>query len=116
LHAIELPDELAERSLRLAQALGLAFAGIDLKLTPNKQAVACYLAGTPGEPVHCLDHRVGYPVSLVLAYCSSWMNNWLCSVLTSCCLLSVLAYMKLSTPTICSHISGTVTTLLLTLG
>jgi len=73
LHAIELPDELAERCLRLAQALGLAFAGIDLKLTPDKQAycfevnpspafsyyaahtgqpiaqaVACYLAGTPG--------------------------------------------------------------------
>ena len=37
MHAIELPDELVERSLRLAQALGLAFAGIDLKLTPNKQ-------------------------------------------------------------------------------
>ena len=73
LHAMELPDELAERCLRLAQALGLAFAGIDLKLTPDKHAycfevnpspafsyyeahtgqpiahaVACYLAGTPG--------------------------------------------------------------------
>ena len=73
MHAIGLPDELAERCLRLAQALGLAFAGIDLKLTPDKQAycfevnpspafsyyeahtgqpiaqaVACYLAGTRG--------------------------------------------------------------------
>ena len=73
LHAMELPDELAERCLRLVQALGLAFAGIDLKLTPDKHAycfevnpspafsyyeahtgqpiahaVACYLAGTPG--------------------------------------------------------------------
>ena len=70
---MELPDELAERCLRLAQALGLAFAGIDLKLTPDRQvycfevnpspafsyyeahtgqpiahAVARYLAGTPG--------------------------------------------------------------------
>jgi len=35
---MELPDDLAERCLRLAQALGLAFAGIDLKLTPDQHA------------------------------------------------------------------------------
>jgi hypothetical protein len=35
--AMVLPDALAGRCLRLAHALGLAVAGIDLKLTPDQQ-------------------------------------------------------------------------------
>ena len=78
LHAIALPDELAERCLRLAQALGLAFAGIDLKLTPDKRLLLLRLnlspasayGGHTGQPahawrathgvrlLHCLDYRV----------------------------------------------------------
>lgn len=41
LQAIELPKTLAERCTRLSQALGLAFAGIDLKITPDNQ-VYCF--------------------------------------------------------------------------
>lgn len=39
--AIELPGELAERCVRLSHALGLVFAGIDLKITPDNQ-VLCF--------------------------------------------------------------------------
>jgi hypothetical protein len=38
LHAIELTDVLAKRYPRLAQALGPAFPGTDLKLTPDNHA------------------------------------------------------------------------------
>jgi glutathione synthase/RimK-type ligase-like ATP-grasp enzyme len=41
LYAVELPAELAERCVRLAATLGLAFAGIDLKITPAYQ-VYCF--------------------------------------------------------------------------
>jgi hypothetical protein len=37
----ELPRELAQRCLQLSQALGLAFAGIDLKITPHNE-VYCF--------------------------------------------------------------------------
>lgn len=37
LEAIELPTELSEKCVNLAQALGLAFAGIDLKISPAKE-------------------------------------------------------------------------------
>jgi glutathione synthase/RimK-type ligase-like ATP-grasp enzyme len=35
LHAINLSDDLAERCVNLTRALGLSFAGIDLKITPE---------------------------------------------------------------------------------
>lgn len=38
LEAIALPDELSEKCVTLANALDLAFAGIDLKMTPAKEA------------------------------------------------------------------------------
>lgn len=41
LEAMELPDELAEKCVKLSGALGLAFAGIDLKITPDNR-VYCF--------------------------------------------------------------------------
>jgi glutathione synthase/RimK-type ligase-like ATP-grasp enzyme len=41
LRAIQLPDETAERCVALARGLGLAFAGIDLKITPAGE-VYCF--------------------------------------------------------------------------
>lgn len=35
LRAVEIPEDLAKKCIALAQALGLAFAGIDLKITPE---------------------------------------------------------------------------------
>lgn len=41
LKAIELSDELTERCIRLSRALGLSFAGIDLKIAPDNK-VYCF--------------------------------------------------------------------------
>lgn len=41
LQAMQLPDELAERCIRLSRGLGLAFAGIDLRITPESH-VYCF--------------------------------------------------------------------------
>ncbi len=60
LAATELPDELAERCVRLAGALGLDFAGIDLKITPEGEAFCfevnpspafSYYEGQTGQPI-----------------------------------------------------------------
>ena len=55
LHAIELPDALADRCLRLAQGLELTFAGIELKLTPDNQT-------------YCLEVNLSPAFSLYEAY------------------------------------------------
>jgi len=41
LEPIDLPDELSDRCIRLSQSLGLPFAGIDLKITPDNK-VYCF--------------------------------------------------------------------------
>lgn len=60
LTSTELSDELAERCLRLSKVLGLAFAGIDLKITPegrifcfevNPSPAYSYYEGNTGQPI-----------------------------------------------------------------
>ena len=65
LHAIELPDALAERCLGLAQALGLAFAGIDLKLTPDNQ-VYCFEVN-PSPAFSYYEAHTGQPIAQAVA-------------------------------------------------
>lgn len=48
LRAIELDEELADRCVRLAQALNLPFAGIDLKITPDDQVYCFEVNPSPG--------------------------------------------------------------------
>ena len=47
LEAVEIDDELAERCLRLSTALGLEFAGIDLKITPEGRAYCLEVNACP---------------------------------------------------------------------
>jgi glutathione synthase/RimK-type ligase-like ATP-grasp enzyme len=48
LRAVELEDDLAEKCVRLTGALGLAFAGIDLKITPEEQIYCFEVNPSPG--------------------------------------------------------------------
>jgi glutathione synthase/RimK-type ligase-like ATP-grasp enzyme len=62
LRGIELPDRVVERCVMMADGLGLAFAGIDLKLTPDGE-VYCfevnpcpafsYFEANTGQPIAC---------------------------------------------------------------
>jgi len=60
LREVELSDELAEMCVNLSQGLGLAFAGIDLKITPehhvycfevNPSPAFSYYQGNTGQPI-----------------------------------------------------------------
>jgi glutathione synthase/RimK-type ligase-like ATP-grasp enzyme len=60
MEAIELPDQWAQRCVNLAHGLGLAFAGIDLKITPDNQIfcfevnpcpVFSYYEANTGQPI-----------------------------------------------------------------
>ena len=60
LREVELSDELAEMCVSLAEGLGLAFAGIDLKITPdnrvfcfevNPSPAFSYYEGNTGQPI-----------------------------------------------------------------
>lgn len=48
LRAVELEDDLAEKCVSLAAELGLAFAGIDLKITPDEQIYCFEVNPSPG--------------------------------------------------------------------
>lgn len=65
LKAIELPDELAERCVRLSQALGLAFAGIDLKIPPDNQ-VYCFEVN-PCPAFSYYEANTGQPIAQAVA-------------------------------------------------
>lgn len=65
LQAIELPKELAERCIRLAQALGFAFAGIDLKITPDNQ-VYCFEVN-PSAAFSYYEAHAGQPIARAVA-------------------------------------------------
>jgi hypothetical protein len=65
LKAADLPDELAERCVRLSQALGLAFAGIDLKITPDNQ-VFC-LEVNPSPAFNYYEANTGQPIAQAVA-------------------------------------------------
>lgn len=65
LEAVELADDLAERCVRLARALELPFAGIDLKITPNDD-VYC-LEVNPSPAYSYYEGHTGQPISEALA-------------------------------------------------
>lgn len=65
LKAVTLPDELAERCLKLSQALGLPFAGIDLKLTPDHR-VFCFEVN-PSPAFSYYETNTGQPIARAVA-------------------------------------------------
>jgi hypothetical protein len=62
---VDLPDELAERCLRLAAALGLPFSGIDLKLTPSGEAFCFEVNPSPAFSYY--ESNTGQPIARALA-------------------------------------------------
>ncbi len=62
-HAID--DELAARCLALAAALGLDFAGIDLRLTPEGEPYC--LEVNPSPAYSAFEAATGQPIALALA-------------------------------------------------
>ena len=70
LSAIELSDELAERCVRLAAALELPFAGIDLKVTAEGEVFCFEVNPSPGYTYY--QTHTGQPIATALArYLSS---------------------------------------------
>jgi hypothetical protein len=59
------PDELAEKCVRLCEALGLAFAGIDLRITPDHQ-VYCFEVN-PSPAFSYYEAHTGQPIAHALA-------------------------------------------------
>lgn len=65
LEATELPAALAEKCLRLARSLGLAFAGIDLKITPQGE-VYCFEVN-PSPAFSYYEANTGQPIAEAVA-------------------------------------------------
>jgi len=65
LKAIELSDELTERCIRLSRALGLSFAGIDLKIAPDNR-VYCFEVN-PSPAFSYYEADTGQPIAQAVA-------------------------------------------------
>lgn len=65
LREIDLSDELAERCVNLGSGLGLAFAGIDLKITPENH-VYCFEVN-PSPAFSYYESQTGQPISHAVA-------------------------------------------------
>ena len=65
LREVDLSDELAEMCVRLAEGLGLAFAGIDLKITPENR-VYCFEVN-PSPAFSYYEGNTGQPISRAVA-------------------------------------------------
>jgi hypothetical protein len=65
LSAVELTDEWRERCVALSRALGLEFAGIDLKLTPSGE-VYCFEVN-PCPAFSYYEHATGQPIAEAIA-------------------------------------------------
>ena len=65
LRATELSDDLAERCVRLSESLGLAFAGIDLKITPEGE-VYCFEVN-PSPAYSYYEANTGQPIAAAVA-------------------------------------------------
>jgi glutathione synthase/RimK-type ligase-like ATP-grasp enzyme len=65
LAAVQLADDLAERCLALAAGLGLPFAGIDLKITPDGQ-VYCFEVN-PSPAYSYYELNTGQPIARAVA-------------------------------------------------
>jgi glutathione synthase/RimK-type ligase-like ATP-grasp enzyme len=66
LQKFTLPDALAQRCLGLSRALGLAFAGIDLKLTPRGE-VYCFEVN-PSPAFSYYEAHTGQPIARAVAH------------------------------------------------
>jgi len=65
IHAVELPDDVAERCLRIADALGLVWTGIDLRRTPD--GIHVFLEANPSPMFLGFEARTGLPLCETLA-------------------------------------------------
>jgi hypothetical protein len=65
LSAAELNDDLSEKCIRLAEALELPFAGIDLKLTPAGEVFCFEVNSSPGYPYY--ESHTGQPIAMAVA-------------------------------------------------
>ena len=66
LREVELSHELTQRCIALTKALGLVFAGIDLKITPDNQ-VFCFEVN-PSPAFSYYESHTGQPISSAVAY------------------------------------------------
>lgn len=65
LSAVKLPDRVSERCVQMAEGLGLAFAGIDLKLTPDGE-VYCFEVN-PCPAFSYFEANSGQPIAMAVA-------------------------------------------------
>jgi glutathione synthase/RimK-type ligase-like ATP-grasp enzyme len=65
LREVELSDELAEMCINLAAGLGLAFAGIDLKITPDRR-IFCFEVN-PSPAFSYYESHTGQPIARAVA-------------------------------------------------
>jgi glutathione synthase/RimK-type ligase-like ATP-grasp enzyme len=65
LRAAELPDDTADKCIRLARGLDLSFAGIDLKITPDGE-VYCFEVN-PSPAYSFYEANTGQPIAAALA-------------------------------------------------
>ena len=65
LRPIELPADVSENCVRLTQALGLAFAGIDLKMTPDNRMFCFEVNPCPGFSYY--EANTGQPIAQSVA-------------------------------------------------
>jgi glutathione synthase/RimK-type ligase-like ATP-grasp enzyme len=65
LRPFDISDDLADRCLALSRSLGLAFAGIDLKLTPDDRAFCFEVNPSPGFSYY--EANTGQPIAAAVA-------------------------------------------------
>lgn len=65
LQPFDLPEELAKKCIRLARALALPFAGIDLKITPDRR-VYCFEVN-PSPAFSYYESHTGQPIARAVA-------------------------------------------------
>jgi glutathione synthase/RimK-type ligase-like ATP-grasp enzyme len=65
LRAIELPQGIQEQCINLSNVLGLAFSGIDLKLTPNNEFYCFEINPSPAYSYY--EGNTGQPISKAVA-------------------------------------------------
>lgn len=66
LREVELSDRVSEMCVNLAAGLGLAFAGIDLKITPDHDRVYCFEVN-PSPAFSYYESQTGQPISRAVA-------------------------------------------------
>lgn len=72
LQSVELPEELVQGCVRLAKGLGLAFAGIDLKITPEGRAYCFEVNPCPAFTYY--ESQTGQPIGNAVARHLAWVD------------------------------------------